>query len=194
MKPLDIEGAWLFTPELHPDARGVFCESFRGDEFAADLGYRFNLAQANCSESRKGVIRGIHFADVPPGQAKFFSCVRGTVLDVIVDIRAGSPSFGCWETVRLDARDHRAVFLPEGLGHAFLSLTDSTVSYLCSAPYAPEREHGIHPLDPEIGIRWDIAEPILSARDAMAPSLSQALRDGLLPRYDECIAYAKGHQ
>ena len=193
MQPLGIEGAWVYEPQVHSDDRGSFAEAFRGAEFAADLGYRLDIAQVNCSVSRRGVIRGIHYADVPPGQAKYVTCVAGAILDVIVDLRTDSPSFGKWEAVRLDAETRRAVFLAEGLGHAFTALTDgATALYLCSTPYAPGREHGVHPLDPAIGISWPTDEdwaPVLSEKDAAAPTLEEALRSGQLPRYEDCTAY-----
>ncbi len=195
MESVGIEGAWVFTPRVLRDDRGAFLEAFRGSEFAADLGYRLEVAQVNCSVSRRGVIRGIHYADVPPGQAKYVSCVRGAVLDVVVDLRAGSPGFGKWEAVRLDDDSRRAVFLAEGLGHGFMALTDeATVLYLCSTPYAPGREHGVNPLDPAIGIGWEVADladgPVLSEKDAAAPALDEALRAGALPDYADCVAYA----
>jgi dTDP-4-dehydrorhamnose 3,5-epimerase len=193
VNPLGIEGAWVFTPQVHSDDRGSFAEAFRGAEFAADLGYRLDVAQANCSVSRRGVIRGIHYADVPPGQAKYVTCVAGAILDVVVDLRTGSPSFGKWEAVRLDADTRRAVFLSEGLGHAFMALTDgATALYLCSTPYAPGREHGVDPRDPAIGIAWplDVA-PVLSEKDAAAPTLDEALSASLLPSYQECAGYAE---
>ena len=193
MQPLGIEGAWVYEPQVHKDDRGSFAEVFRGAEFAAGLGYRLDVAQANCSVSRRGVIRGIHYADVPPGQAKYVTCVAGTILDVVVDLRTDSPSFGKWEAVRLEADTRRAVFLAEGLGHAFTALTDgATALYLCSTPYAPGREHGVHPLDPAIGIAWPTDEgwaPVLSDKDAAAPTLEEALRAGHLPRYEDCAAY-----
>jgi dTDP-4-dehydrorhamnose 3,5-epimerase len=193
VNPLGIEGAWVFTPQVHSDDRGSFAEAFRGAEFAADLGYRLDVAQVNCSVSRRGVIRGIHYADVPPGQAKYVTCVAGAILDVVVDLRAGSPSFGKWEAVQLNARARRAVFLAEGLGHAFMALTDdATALYLCSTPYAPGREHGVDPRDPAIGIAWPLdTEPVLSEKDAAAPTLDEALRAGLLPSYQECAGYAE---
>jgi dTDP-4-dehydrorhamnose 3,5-epimerase len=191
VKPLGIEGAWVYTPQVHQDDRGSFAEAFRGAEFAADLGYQLNVAQVNCSVSRRGVIRGIHYADVPPGQAKYVTCAAGAILDVVVDLRAGSPSFGKWDSVRLDAGTRNAVFLAEGLGHAFMALTDdATVLYLCSTPYAPGREHGVDPLDPAIGIAWPAdGAPLLSDKDAAAPALDEALRAGQLPRYEDCTAY-----
>jgi dTDP-4-dehydrorhamnose 3,5-epimerase len=196
VNPLGIEGAWVYAPQVHSDDRGSFAEAFRGAEFAADLGYRLDIAQVNCSVSRRGVIRGIHYADVPPGQAKYVTCVSGAILDVIVDLRTDSPSFGKWEAVRLDADTRRAVFLAEGLGHAFMALTDGAAAmYLCSTPYAPGREHGIHPLDPTVGIAWPTDEgvaPVLSEKDAAAPPLEEVRRAGLLPRYEDCIAYQDG--
>jgi dTDP-4-dehydrorhamnose 3,5-epimerase len=195
VNPLGIEGAWVFTPRVHADDRGSFFEAFRGQEFAADLGYRLDVAQVNCSVSRRGVIRGIHYADVPPGQAKYVTCVAGAVLDVVVDLRDGSPGFGTWEAVRLDDASRQAVFLAEGLGHGFMALTEqATVLYLCSTSYAPGREHGVHPLDPALAISWLVDEldgaPVLSDKDAAAPTLKQALAAGQLPRYDDCVAYA----
>jgi dTDP-4-dehydrorhamnose 3,5-epimerase len=192
MDSLGIDGAWVFTPGIHRDDRGSVLESFRGDEFAADLGYRLDLAQANCSVSRRGVIRGVHFADVPPGQAKYVTCVNGAVLDIVVDLRVGSPGYARWEALRLDDENRCSVFVSEGLGHAFMALSDeATVLYLCSTPYAPAREHGVHPLDPEIGIGWPTdVEPVLSPKDAAAPSLGEARRSGQLPRYADCIAHA----
>jgi dTDP-4-dehydrorhamnose 3,5-epimerase len=190
VEPLSIEGAWVHTPVVHRDDRGSFQEWFRGAEFAAALGHQLELAQANMSVSRRGVVRGIHYADVPPGQAKYVTCARGAALDVIVDIRVGSPTFGQWEAVRLDEEDRRAVYLSEGLGHAFCALTDdTTVAYLCSTPYMADREHGVDPLDPDIGIAWPAeVEPILSAKDAEAPGLLAAREAGLLPSYADCQA------
>jgi dTDP-4-dehydrorhamnose 3,5-epimerase len=193
VEPLGIDGAWTFTHQVHRDDRGSFAEAFRGAEFAADLGYQLSVAQVNCSVSRGGVIRGIHYSDVPAGQAKYVTCVSGAVLDVVVDLRIGSPGFGKWETVRLDEQDRRAVFLAEGLGHGFMALSEqATVLYLCSTPYSPGREHGIHPLDPTLGIAWPLDgpgdTPILSEKDAAALPLEEALLSGALPSYGDCTA------
>ena len=191
-RPLTIAGAWEITPVQHGDARGLFMEWYRVDHLAAELGHPFGLAQANMSVSARGVVRGIHFADVPPGQAKYVTCVRGAVLDVVVDLRVGSPTFGQWEGVRLDDADRRALYLSEGLGHGFCALTDdATLSYLCSTTYSPEREHGVHPLDPRLGIEWPCVEPIVSAKDAAAPGLDEALAGGLLPDYEKCLSYTE---
>ncbi|MBZ9641012.1 dTDP-4-dehydrorhamnose 3,5-epimerase [Streptomyces sp. PSKA30] len=191
MRPLDIDGAWVMEPKVFPDDRGSFHEWYRGAEFREATGHDLAVAQANCSVSRRGVLRGVHFAEVPPGQAKYVTCVRGAVLDVVVDLRVGSPAFGQWEAVRLDDGAHHALFLAEGLGHAFMALTDdATVVYLCSTPYTPEREHAVHPLDPELDIAWpDGVSPVLSPKDAEAPSLAEVRRAGLLPSYDDCVAH-----
>ena len=187
IEPLSIEGAFVVTPRQHGDPRGRFLEWYRFDRLADAVGHPLRLAQGNMSISARGVVRGIHFADVPPSQAKYVTCASGAVLDVIVDLRVGSPSFGRHEAVTLDAENRRAVYIAEGLGHAFCALSDdATLVYLCSQTYAPEREHGVHPLDPGVGIEWPVAEPILSARDAAAPSLVQAREQGLLPDYDTC--------
>ena len=192
MDPLSIEGAWAYTPVIRSDSRGSFLELFRGGEFLAALGYRLEVAQANCSVSRRGVIRGIHFADVPPGQAKYVSCLSGAVLDVVVDLRTGSPSYGRWEAVRLDDENRRSLFISEGLGHGFTALSETaTVVYLCSTPYAPDREHGVHPLDPAVGIAWPGGEAVLSDKDAAALSLAEARAAGLLPSYRDCQAYTE---
>ncbi|MFG2121388.1 dTDP-4-dehydrorhamnose 3,5-epimerase family protein [Streptomyces sp. NPDC048710] len=193
MRELGIEGAWLYTPRIHHDERGSVLEWFSGREFAEDVGHPLAVAQANCPVTRRGAVRGIHYADVPPGQAKYLTCVSGALLDVIVDVRVGSPTYGRWEAVRLDDRDRQAVYLAEGLGHAFMALSEeATAVYLCSTPYTPEREHGIHPLDPGLGIRWpEDVTPVLSARDAAAPSLAEAERLGLLPSYAACRSYAE---
>lgn len=187
MGELTIGDAWLYTPKVWRDHRGQFFEMFRSQEFARDLGYCLEVAQVNCSMSRPGVIRGIHFADVPPGQAKYVCCVSGAIMDVVVDVRAGSPTFGSWEAVELDSASGRALFLSEGLGHAFTALSpEATVVYLCSTPYNPGAEHGVHPLDPAIGIGWPEGDAVLSGKDATAPSLEEALRAGLLPDYAAC--------
>ncbi|TXS35839.1 dTDP-4-dehydrorhamnose 3,5-epimerase [Streptomyces sp. OR43] len=191
MRQLSIPGAWVHEPQVIPDSRGSFHEWFRASDLGEAEGHGLGLAQANFSTSRRGTLRGIHFADVPPGQAKYVKCVRGAVLDVIVDVRAGSRTYGRWEAVRLDDTDHRAVYIAEGLGHAFMALTDDAgVLYLCSEGYAPGRERGIDPLDPELGIEWpaDIV-PLLSGKDAAAPTLAEAGQLGLLPSYAECEAY-----
>lgn len=196
-RELAVAGAWEITPRQFGDPRGVFLEWFKGGPFAEAAGHALDLQQANLSVSAAGVVRGIHFADVPPGQAKYVTCAKGAVLDVVVDIRVGSPTFGRWDSVLLDDVDRRAIYLSEGLGHAFMSLEDdSTVLYLCSTPYAPAREHGIHPLDERLAIQWPTAardgsplSPQLSDKDSAAPTLDAALEQGLLPRMEDVQEY-----
>ncbi|RNM13549.1 dTDP-4-dehydrorhamnose 3,5-epimerase family protein [Nocardioides pocheonensis] len=188
-----IPGAFSVTPQQHRDDRGVFLEWFRSDRFAEAAGHPFTIAQANCSVSSAGTVRGIHFAQLPPSQAKYVTCPSGAILDVVVDIRLGSPTYGQWDAVVLDDVDRKALYIGEGLGHAFMALADDTVvNYLCSAPYAPGREHGVHPLDPAIAVAWPTEgrdgrplTPSLSPKDAQAPTLAEVAESGVLPTYDE---------
>jgi dTDP-4-dehydrorhamnose 3,5-epimerase len=195
-----IPGAFAVIPQQHRDDRGVFLEWFRSDRFEEAAGHRFTIAQANCSVSAAGTVRGIHFAQLPPSQAKYVTCPSGAILDVVVDIRVGSPTFGQWDAVVLDDTDRKALYIAEGLGHAFMALADDTVvNYLCSAPYAPGREHGVHPLDPAIGIEWPAQgrdgaalTPSLSPKDAEAPTLAELADTGLLPTYDAVQEFVAG--
>ena len=189
--PLRIDGAWVLTPSQHADDRGLFLEWYQAETLAGALGYRLSVAQANHSVSRRGTLRGVHYADVPSGQAKYVYCSSGAVLDLAVDLRVGSPTYGQCDGVQLDDADRRAVYLAEGLGHAFLALTDdASVSYLCSTAYSPQREHAVHPLDPALALPWpaDI-EPLLSPKDAATPTLAEAAAAGALPAYDSCRNY-----
>lgn len=194
--PLPIEGAWQVKPETFADARGSFRELFTQTEFEAATGHPFHLAQANTSISRAGVVRGIHFAPTWPSQAKYVTCLRGAIIDYVVDLRVGSPTFGKFTSVTLEANEPGGVYISEGLGHAFIALADdTTVTYLCSTVYAPQREFGIVPTDPQIGIDWpkwtqagEKLEMILSEKDAAAPTLAAAREQGLLPDYAEFIA------
>jgi dTDP-4-dehydrorhamnose 3,5-epimerase len=191
IEPTSIAGAWICTPEIHGDDRGEFLEWFRGDLLAAAAGRRVDIVQANHSISRRGVVRGVHFADVPPGQAKLVYCPVGSAIDVIVDVRVGSPTFGQVERVLLDSTDRRAVFVAEGLGHAFCALEDDTsVNYLVSSAYNPAAEHAVTPLDPALGAIWPdgIDSMVVSPRDAQAPTLVEAREQGLLPTMQACAA------
>lgn len=189
VRELAVPHALELVPTQHTDPRGVFLEWFRQDALEHAIGHPLALVQANSSVSRRGTLRGVHFADVPPGQGKYVTCVRGAGMDVVVDLRVGSPTFGTWDVVHLDDVERRAVYIPEGLGHAFLALDDdTTILYLCSEAYAPGREHAVNPLDPDLAITWppDVA-PLLSEKDAGAPGLTQARDSGLLPSYAECL-------
>ena len=192
--PYSISGVWRFDPVLRPDDRGVFLESFKESVFVETVGHSFDLAQMNISVSRAGTVRGVHFADVPPGQAKYVQCFSGKILDIVVDIRVGSPTFGQYEAIELDADSRSGLYISVGLGHAFCALSDSaTVGYLCSEGYSPEREHGIHPLDPDLALPWPQGEhSVLSPKDAAAPPLAEAITSDLLPQYRECVEFISG--
>jgi dTDP-4-dehydrorhamnose 3,5-epimerase len=195
VRELAVPGAWELTPQVHADSRGAFYEWFTDASFTAFAGHRFDLHQANCSVSSAGVLRGLHFAQLPPSQAKYVTCLHGSVFDVVVDIRVGSPTFGRWDSVTLDDRSRRSVYISEGLAHGFLALQDdSTTMYLCSAAYNPAREHTINALDPAIAIAWpDVhGEPILSDRDRDAPTLEQVQAAGLLPTFEEAQTFVDG--
>jgi dTDP-4-dehydrorhamnose 3,5-epimerase len=191
VRPLSVSDAWEFTPRVFGDSRGAFLEWFRAEVVSDTIGHPLTVTQANHSISARGVVRGIHYASVPPSQAKYVYCPKGAVLDVVIDIRVGSPTYGTWDAVRLDEVDRRAVYVSEGLGHAFMSLQDeSVVTYLCSTGYNPSREFGVHPLDPALELPWpNDLTPVLSDKDGVAPTLDQARIQGLLPTYAECQAF-----
>lgn len=186
--PLKIQGSWVFEPRKFDDDRGSFHEVFKLSQISEVLGRVFEVKQVNHSISKAGVIRGIHWADVPPGQAKYVSCFRGSIWDVVVDIRVGSPTFGQWDAAELSAENGKCVLIEEGLGHVFLALEDdSVVSYLCSEPFNPSAEHGINPLDQDIAIPFSSksisASFEISPKDSAALGLHQALEKGLLPLF-----------
>ncbi|CAM4127764.1 dTDP-4-dehydrorhamnose 3,5-epimerase [Mycobacterium basiliense] len=189
VRELSVPGTWEITPTILKDSRGMFFEWLTQRGFIGFTGHRFDVRQANCSVSSLGVVRGLHFAQLPPSQAKYVTCVTGSIFDVVVDIRLGSPTFGRWDAVMLDARDRRSVYISEGLAHGFLALEDnSTVMYLCSAEYDPEREHAICATDPALAIDWPLvngAAPRLSDRDAAAPSFDEVRASGILPTWEE---------
>ncbi|GAA2689850.1 MULTISPECIES: dTDP-4-dehydrorhamnose 3,5-epimerase family protein [Actinosynnema] len=191
-RELRIPGAFEFTPSVFPDDRGFFVAPFQESAFERITGHRLRVAQVNHSQSRRGVIRGLHYADVPPGQAKYVHCPRGRLLDVVVDVRVGSPTFGQWDAVELSAEKFNGVYLPEGFGHALMALEDDTVTaYLCSEGFNPKAERGVDPLS--LDLPWpEGIEPVLSEKDAQAPSLAEAEERGLLPDYEECVRWYAG--
>ncbi len=196
VRELAIPGAWEIAPTIHADSRGLLFEWLTEGGFRAFAGHHLDVRQANCSVSAAGVLRGLHFAQLPPSQAKYVTCLRGSVFDVVVDIRVGSPTFGHWDSVLLDDSDRKTIYISEGLGHGFLALQDnSTVMYLCSEEYNPQREHTICPTDPVLAIDWplvDGAAPSLSDRDAAAPSLEEVRASGLLPTWEETRKFIDG--
>lgn len=187
--PLGIDGAWLVQSPVLLDDRGYFREWFKNEDIQSTTGINFSIQQANLSFSHKGVIRGIHYSLTPTGQAKWLTCVTGSVLDVIVDIRPNSPTYKRTEYIKLLPDTGESILIGPGLGHGFMSLEEpSVVSYLLSSPYAPEFEYEISPRDSELNIEWQLNSGleltnILSKKDSLAPSLENRRVSGLLPTY-----------
>ena len=192
IRELTVPNSYEVTPVQWPDDRGLFLEWYRFDKLEAVVGHSLDLRQANLSVSKRGSVRGIHFADFPRSQAKYVVAPKGAVLDFVVDIRVGSPTFGEWDSVLLDDVDHRAVYLGEGLGHAFVALTEgAVVSYLVTDTFNPEREHGINASDPDIGLTFPIddSELLFSPKDLSAPSLASMADAGKLPTFEQATAH-----
>ena len=184
--PLSIAGAFAIRNTVHGDERGEFVEWFRADYIKNQTGLDFSPIQANLSVSQKGTLRGVHFADVPPGQAKYVMCPTGAIQDYVVDIRVGSPTFGTWYAVTITAKDRNAILLDVGRGHDFVALEEvTTVSYLVTDHYKPEAEHAINPQDPDLGLEFPFSgqELLVSAKDREALSLQDALSSGMLPTW-----------
>ncbi|MET9341923.1 dTDP-4-dehydrorhamnose 3,5-epimerase [Nonomuraea sp. NPDC003804] len=197
VRELAVEGAVEFTPEVFPDERGMFTSPYQAPAFEAAVGgLLFPVAQTSHSRSQRGVIRGLHYTLAPPGNAKYVYCPRGRALDLIVDIRTGSPTFGAWEAVELDEETCRSLYLPIGVAHGFVILEEDTIiSYLLSAFYDPAVERALSPLDPALGLPIpDGLDPILSERDRIAPTLAEALAARVLPDYKTCRRLAAGHR
>jgi len=185
IEPLKIHGAWLAESSVWRDDRGFFREWFKSEEIKNVTGRVFEVEQANISLSSAGTLRGIHYSIAPRGQAKWITCVAGSIKDVIVDIRPESESFGQWIEVELSGDSGKAVFISEGLGHGFVALEDnSAVAYLVSTPFSPTDEFEINPLDEKIGINWgmDLNELKISDKDRSAPTLAERLVEGKLPQ------------
>jgi epimerase EvaD len=189
-RALAVEGAFAFTPESFPDDRGLFVSPFQQAAFQEAVGHPFfPVAQTNHSQSRAGVVRGVHFTVSPPGSAKYVYCARGRALDLVVDLRVGSPSFGRWDAVTMDPESFQAVFFPVGVGHAFLALADDTVMcYLMSRLYVADDERAVSVLDPALGLPIPADQEFtLSERDRAAPTLAEAAGAGALPDYGVCV-------
>jgi dTDP-4-dehydrorhamnose 3,5-epimerase len=167
-----LDGLVLLEPTVHGDSRGFMVESFSRDAWA-ELGVGVEFVQHNHSRSSKGTLRGIHF-QTEPGQAKLVRCPRGAILDVAVDLRRDSPTYGQWEAHVLDDEKHHQLFVPIGFGHGFAVLSDvADVTYLVSSLYDPLTEAGIAWDDPDVGVEWQVEVPLLSERDKSAPKLSE---------------------
>lgn len=175
--PTTLDGPVVLAPAVHGDERGFFVESFRRSALS-ELGLVDEFVQDNHSRSRLGVVRGMHFQ---PGQVKLVRCARGAILDVIVDIRRGSPQFGQSEGFRLDDADHHQLYVPDGFAHGFCVLSDfADVTYKVSTYYDPAAESGFSYLDPDVAIEWPAAESLIgSERDRSAPTLAE--RESELP-------------
>jgi dTDP-4-dehydrorhamnose 3,5-epimerase len=185
LKPLGIDGVWLAESSVWSDERGYFREWFKSADVNRAIGRHFGIEQANISFSSRGTLRGIHFSIAPRGQAKWITCVSGSIKDVIVDIQPNSKTFGQWIEVKLTGDSGKSVFISEGLGHGFVALEDNTaVAYLVSTPFSPSDEFEINPLDEKIGINWgfDLNELKISEKDKSAPTLAERLAEGKLPK------------
>lgn len=191
VNPLSVTGTYEFVPDLFSDRRGFFAAPYQEQPFTKAVGRPlFRVAQSGHSRSRRGVARGIHFTSVPPGMATYVYCTRGRIQDFAVDLRVGSPTYGRWDTRILDSEHCNAIYLPIGMGHAFLALEeDTTVFYLLSEGYVPGNEHAISLYDDAIGLPVPTdTEVVLSDRDRSAVSLNAALSTGLLPEYESCLS------
>ena len=188
LMPLGIEGAWLAESPVLKDDRGSFREWFKAEDIKSVTGRNFGIEQANISVSTRGTLRGIHYSIAPRGQAKWITCVSGSIQDVIVDIRPQSKTFGLWIDVELQGDSGKSVFISAGLGHGFLALEDNTtVAYLVSTPFSPTNEYEINPTDPELRIGWgrqllNGKHLIISQKDILAPTLRDRHINGELPR------------
>ncbi|MBQ0884667.1 dTDP-4-dehydrorhamnose 3,5-epimerase family protein [Streptomyces sp. RM72] len=184
IKEMAISGAFRIIPDKYHDRRGCFFEAFRTEELQRATGFPFQVRQGNVSVSRRSTIRGVHGTGGDSGEAKLISCARGAVLDVVVDLRVGSPAFGTFEAAPLTEETGELVFLVPGLGHAYQALTDDTrITYLCAEQFVPGSQIDVNPLDPELALPWDLSEePVISDKDRAAPGLRQAAASGMLPR------------
>jgi dTDP-4-dehydrorhamnose 3,5-epimerase len=183
---IGITGALLFSPKVFEDNRGSFTESFKQDIFVEATGEKFIVVQINTSVSRENTLRGIHTADVPPGQAKYVMCSYGEIDDFVVDLRKGSPTFLQSKKVRLSSVTRNALYIPSGLGHGFVAKSETAVvTYLCDYPFSPEAEYGIDPFDPDLGIDWGIKseEVLISEKDSNAPKFNSEEIQKRLPLF-----------
>jgi dTDP-4-dehydrorhamnose 3,5-epimerase len=181
---LSISGAYLSTHKVFPDERGVFREWFRSEEILT-IDAQFSVQQANYSNSKQWVIRGIHYSMAPEGQAKIVTCASGAIVDVLIDLRVGSPTYLKIEHIELSEESGKVIYIPSGVGHGFIVTSNfASVVYLTSSRYAPEYEKAISPTDPGLAITWPLPTgviAIISKSDLKAPSFSRASELGDLP-------------
>lgn len=170
----ELEGVLILDPVVHGDARGFFMEAWNARTFAELVGPDISFVQDNASRSGRDVVRGLHY-QLPHAQGKLVRCVAGEVFDVAVDIRASSPTFGRWLGVELSAENHRQLWIPTGFAHGFAVRSEiADVEYKVTDFYDPDADRAIAWDDPEIGVEWAVDDPIISAKDAAAPPLSEA--------------------
>ncbi|GGX45164.1 dTDP-4-dehydrorhamnose 3,5-epimerase family protein [Streptomyces chryseus] len=183
-----VPDAYRIDPDLLPDHRGRFYEGLRYETLRAATGHAFELRQVNFTVSHRNALRGIHGTTMPPGQGKIISCVRGAALTMVVDLRLGSPAFGQHDVLRQDPDSATALYLPDGLGLAYVALADDTcMNYLCDREYVHGTIIDVDAFDPALGLPWNLDEPVVrSARDAAAPTLAEAVAGGTLPAYEQC--------
>ena len=173
-KPGPITGSWLLTPKVHADSRGQFVESFQKGVFAEQTGLSIDFIQDNDVVSHQDVIRGLHQQNAPHGQAKLIRVVQGCIYDVAVDLRANSPTYGEWFGVELSADNQTQLFLPRGFAHGYSVLSErAIVQYKVDAPYNPQAENGIRYNDPNLGIDWQVDNPVLSEKDQKLPLIKE---------------------
>lgn len=183
---LSISGAYIATHRVFPDERGLFREWFKAEDIAR-IDKDFSVQQANFSKSKQFVIRGIHYSLAPEGQAKIVTCASGRIIDVLVDIRVGSPTYLKIEYIELSEDSGRVVYIPTGVGHGFIVESETAaVVYLTSSGYAPQYEKAINPTDTELGISWPVPLGqlgVISKADTEAPTLAKAKESGILPTF-----------
>ena len=179
--PTEMSGVMIVEPRVFPDERGFFIETYKRSEFAAH-GITDVFVQGNWSRSSKGTLRGLHYQKEPKGQGKLVGAMAGEIFDVVVDIRKGSPKYGKWLGIKLSSKGQKMLYVPRGFAHGFCVVSEEAdVVYMATAEYAPDCEAGICWNDPDLGIDWPIANPILSPKDAGAPPLQKA---SPLPRFE----------
>ncbi|AYY12424.1 dTDP-4-keto-6-deoxy-D-glucose epimerase [Actinobacteria bacterium YIM 96077] len=189
-RKLTVPYTYAFTDHLIREKRGASIDFYRHDSFAKAIGYPLPIAHISHTVSKRGTVRGLHFTDTPPGKSKYLYCPRGALLNMIVDLRIGSPIYGRYDVIRLDQDAIRGVFLPGGVGHAYIALADKTVLVEMCSTDDPDIEHTIYPLDPDLELPWPSAiEPILSEKEMNAPKLAEYEVPAKLPFYEEWVEY-----
>lgn len=180
-KELDLPGVILIEPVVFPDRRGFFMETYKHSDFIS-AGIMEHFVQDNHSRSERGVLRGLHYQNHPHAQGKLVRCLRGSILDVAVDIRKGSPFFRKWTAAELSEENRLMLYVPPGFAHGFVALSDTAdILYKCTKEYSPAHDRGIRWDDPDIGIKWPLQDLSLSAKDQGLPLLKDAEMNFVFP-------------